>query len=168
MTTNTTRCLTLALVLPLLLLAVGCDSGGGALMQVNVPEPDAGAFTIRSAQDAVSPTTSEGSFKAFGFIDDNGAVTDVLSSAEPLYTLTSLTGTKVLDGGKGTITIEYYLNLSPTTQNTIRANGGFSIVSGSGVYAGLEGNGEIKLEVERNTPPAVLTQVIEGRAQYVQ
>ena len=77
MTTNTTRCLRLVLVLPLLLLAVGCDSGGGALMQVNVPEESpSGAFTIRFAQDAVSPTTSEGSFKAFGFIDDNGSATE--------------------------------------------------------------------------------------------
>ena len=167
MTTRKARRFTLALLLPLL-LAVGCDSTEGTLMSAESPEAPSGAFTIRFAQDVVSPTTSKGSFKAFGFIDDNGGATETLSSAEPLYKLTSLTGTKVLDGEKGTITIEYYLSLYATDHNTVMANGGFRIVSGSGDYAGMQGDGEINLEVERNTPPAALTQVIEGRAQYMQ
>ncbi len=159
MTTHKARRFTLALVLPLLLLAVGCDSTEGTLMSAESPEASSGAFTIRSA---------EGAFKAFGIINDNGTATETLSSDEPLYKLRSLTGTKVLDGGKGTITIEYYLSLYATKYNTVTANGGFWIVSGSGDYAGLQGDGEIKLEVERNTPPAALTQVIEGEAQFAQ
>ncbi len=167
MTTNKARRHTLALILPLLLLAVGCDSQS-AMVDPDPTDISAKAFMITSTQVAVSPTTSEGTFQAFGLIDDHGVSKEVLASAEPLYEMTSLHGKKTLEGQKGTLTIEYYLSLSPTTQNTIRANGGFGIVEGSGAYANLQGGGEIHLEVERNTPPAVLTRVLEGEARYVQ
>ena len=167
MTTHKSHRLISALVLPLLLLAVGCDSGNG-MVDSDVPEASPEAFTINSSQVAVSPTTSEGTFKVFGAIDDHGASKEVLDSAEPLHMLTSLYGKKTLEGEKGTITIEFYVGLSPTNQNTIRANGGFRIVEGSGAYASLQGSGEINLEVERNTPPAALTRVLEGRAWYAQ
>ena len=165
MTTNKARRLIPALVLPLLLVAVGCDSG---IVDPISLEAASGAFTIRSEQVAVNSATSEGTFEASGVIDDHGAFKEVLASAEPLYRLTSLTGRKTLEGKKGTIMIEYYLSLNPTNQNTITANGGFRIVEGNGAYGGLEGDGKINLEVERNTPPAALTRVLEGQARYPQ
>ncbi|MCH8961780.1 MAG: hypothetical protein IH820_10795 [Bacteroidetes bacterium] len=123
---------------------------------------------IRSSQVAVSPTTSEGTFKVFGAIDDHGASKEVLDSAEPLHKLTSLYGKKILEGQKGTITIEFYVGLSATDHNTIRAVGGFHIAEGSGVYAHLRGDGEIDLEVDETASPAMLTAVLEGKAQYGQ
>ena len=58
MTTHKARRLISALVLPLLMLAVGCDSGNG-MVDSEVPEATPEAFTINSSQVAVSPTTSE-------------------------------------------------------------------------------------------------------------
>ncbi len=72
MTTNKARRHTLALLLPFLLLAVGCDSQS-AMVDQDPTVVSAEAFMIRSSQVAVSPTTSEGTFKAFGTIEDNGA-----------------------------------------------------------------------------------------------
>ena len=167
MTTNKTRRYTWALILPLLLLAVGCDSQSG-MMDPDPREVSAGAFTIRSARVAVSPTTSEGTFKAFGLIDDYGAYSEVLSSEEPLHRLASLHGQKTLEGAKGTITIEFYVGLHATDHNTVTARGGFEIVEGSGAYARLQGGGEIDLELARNASAAELTEVLEGDAQYVQ
>ena len=69
---------------------------------------------------------------------------------------------------EGTITIEFYVGLSPTNQNTISAIGGFQIVEGSGAYASLQGGGEIVVEVGRNAPPTALTQVLEGQAWFAQ
>ncbi len=167
MTTNKARRHTLALLLPLLLLAVGCDSQS-AMVDPDPTVVSAEAFMIRSARVAVSPTTSEGTFKGFGALDDHGAYTEVLASAEPLHKLTSLYGKKILEGQKGTITIEFYVGLSVTDQNTLAATGGFGIVEGTGAYTGLQGGGEINLEVERNATPAALTQVLEGLAWYAQ
>lgn len=166
MTTHKSRRLISMLALPLLLLAVGCDSGN-ALVDPDAQEtPD--AFKIQSVMVTESSNTVEGTFEASGFVDDRGTYEERLSATEPLHQLPSLHGTKTLQGEKGTITIEFYVGLSPTNQNTIKANGGFSIVEGSGAYASLQGGGEIHLEVERNAPPATLTQVLEGIAQYGQ
>lgn len=165
MTTNTARRLTSALVLPLLLLAVGCDRG---VVDPDVPEARSGAFTINSSQDAVNATTSEGTFKASGVIDDRGIYEESLNAAEPLHRLPSLHGIKTLEGTHGTIMIEFYVSLSATSQNTLKANGGFGIVEGSGAYADLQGGGQIDLEIERNATPATITQILEGRAWYAQ
>ncbi len=179
MTTNKARRLISALTLPLLLLAVGCDSGNGMVdsglpeATSDVPEATPEAFTINSSQVAVSPTTSEGTFKGFGAIDDHGASKEVLDSAEPLHKLTSLSGKKILEGQKGTITIEFHVRLSPTSPtnhyvNIIAANGGFGIVEGTGAYTGLQGGGEIDLRLARNASAAAITEVLEGEARYAQ
>ena len=167
MTTNKARRHTLALLLPFLLLAVGCDSQSGMVD----PDPTVvseATFMIRSSQVAVSPTTSEGTFKGFGAIDDQGASKEVLASAEPLYKLTSLYGKKILEGQKGTITIEFYVGLSNMDQNMLTAKGGFSIVEGTGAYTGLQGGGEIDMRLARNASAAAITEVLEGEARYAQ
>ncbi len=166
MTTYKTRRLALVLLLPLLLLAMGCDSGNG-MVDPDPPDP-AGAFMIRSDRVAVSPTTLEGTFEASGYINDHGTYTEVLNSPEPLHRLPSLHGKETLKATKGTIEIEFYVGLNPTDHNTIRAVGGFGIVRGSGAYARLQGGGEIDLELERNASAAALTEVLEGEARYVQ
>ena len=166
MTTNKARRYTLALLL-ILLLAVGCDSQS-AMVDPDPTVVSAEAFMIRSSQVAVSPTTSEGTFKGFGAIDDNGAYTEVLNSAEPLHMLTSLHGKKTLKGTQGTIEIEFYVDLDDTGHNTIQAKGSFHIVGGSGAYARLQGEGEIDLELDEDASPADLTDFLEGKARYAQ
>ncbi len=167
MTTNKARRHTLALLLPLLLLAVGCDSQSG-MVDPNPTVVSAEAFMIRSARGAVSPATSEGTFKMSGAIDDQGAYTEVLDSAEPLHKLTSLYGKKILEGQKGTLTIEFYVGLSNMDQNTLTAKGGFNIVEGTGVYTGLQGGGEIDLRLARDASAAAIAEVLEGEARYAQ
>ena len=171
MTTNKARRHTLALLLPFLLLAVGCDSQSAMVdpdPTVVSAEASTEAFMIRSARGAVSPTTSEGTFKMSGAIEDQGAYTEVLDSSEPLHKLTSLYGKKILEGQKGTLTIEFYVGLSATDQNTLAAQGGFSIVEGTGAYTGLQGGGEIDLRLARNASAAAITEVLEGEARYGQ
>ncbi len=170
MTTNKARRHPLALLL-ILLFAVGCDSQSAMVdpdPTVVSAEASAAAFMIRSARGAVSPATSEGTFKMSGAIDDQGAYTEVLASAEPLHKLTSLYGKKILEGQKGTLTIEFYVGLSATDQNTLAATGGFSIVEGTGAYTGLQGGGEIDLRLARNASAAAITEVLEGEARYAQ
>jgi hypothetical protein len=166
MTTHTTRRLIATLVLPLLLLAVGCDSGNALMDPDSQATPD--AFTIQSVMVTESSNTVEGTFEASGFVDDQGAYREVLNSLEPLHRLPSLYGTKTLQGEKGTITIEFYVGLSPTNQNTIKASGGFHIVSGSGAYVDLQGGGQIDRVLGENASPTALTSVLEGIAQYGQ
>ena len=167
MTTNKARRPVIAWILPLLLLAVGCDSQSGLVDQAPT-EASAEAFMIRSSQVAMSPTTWVGTFKVFGTIDDTGASKEVLASAEPLHKLTSLYGKKTLEGQKGTIMIEFYVGLSATDQNMLAAKGGFTIVESSGAYAGLQGGGKIDLELTRNASAAAITEVLEGEARYGQ
>ena len=167
MTTNKARRHTLALLLPFLLLAVGCDSQS-AMVDPDPTVVSAETFMIRSARGAVSPATSEGTFKMSGAIDDQGAYTEVLDSAEPLRMLTSLHGKKTLKGTQGTIEIEFYVSLNDTGHNTIQAKGGFHIVGGSGAYARLEGDGQIDLELDQDASPADLTDFLEGKARYAQ
>lgn len=167
MTTHNARRPMIVWILPLLLLAVGCDSQSGMVD----PAPTSGsaeAFTIRSSQIAMSPTTWEGTFKVFGSIDDTGASREVFASAEPLHALTSLYGRKTLKGRRGTITIEFYVGLSATDQDLLAAKGGFSIVESSGAYAALQGGGEIDLELSRNASAMAITEVLEGEAWYGQ
>lgn len=173
MTTHSVRRLILTSFLPLLLLATGCDSG------IVDPDPPAAqepvlqdqAFMIRStsASVAVSPTVSEGTFKAFGLIDDDGTYTEVRASAEPLHSLAglSLSGRKTLEGERGTIKIQFYVTFSDPVDNTIHAVGSFAIVEGSGTYAGLQGGGEIDRELAADATAAELTEVLEGEARYV-
>ena len=167
MTTDKARRYMLALILPLLLLAVGCNSQS-VMVDPEPTEVSTEAFMIRSAQVAVNPTTLEGTFEVFGAIDDHGASQEVLTSAEPLYKLTGLSGQKILEGQQGTITIKFFVGLSATDQNTLAATGGFSIVEGTGAYTGLRGSGKIDSELDRNASAAALTEILEGEAWYVQ
>ena len=155
--------LTMVFVLPFLLLAMGCDRGDVALVETDA---SAETFMIRFERVAVSPTTVAGTFKASGYIDDYGSFTEDPVPEQPLHKLPSLYGKKILKSARGTIEIEFYVGLSPTPQNTIKANGGFRIVEGSGAYASLQGSGEIDLEFDRYASPAEVTNLLEGEAWY--
>ena len=163
MNTNNAYCPIFTLILPLLLLTVGCGT-----MDPEVPEESSGAFSISFNLFATSPTTLEGTFLAFGAIDDRGACVEVLASAESISELSNLEGKKTLQGSKGDIEIEFYIRLNSTAQNSIQATGRFKIVKGTGVYARLRGEGEIDIEVDRDVSSATLTKTFEGRAWYGQ
>ena len=170
MNRNKTRRLLAVFVIPLMLLVVGCGRGDGALVSVDMPEASQEAFMIqfRSVPVSVDDTASEGTFEAAGLIDDAGAYTEIRSSSEPLGSLASVAGWKTVKGTKGTMLIKYYVGLSPTGPNTVVAQGGFSIVEGSGAYQHLVGGGKIDIALERNASVAMLTEILEGEARYKQ
>ena len=91
----------------------------------------------------------------------------MLDAPESLHLRGSIHGVKTLVGEKGTITIEFYASLRRVDAITLQASGGFQVVKGSGAYAGLQGNGEIDLEVAANASPGEITKVLEGIAEYV-
>lgn len=150
-----------ALLLLFPFLSTGCD-------RVVEPElePEAGQFIITSRQVPVSETTLEGTFEAQGAIGDRGTVQEVLDSTEPLHERGSIYGVKTLVGTKGTITIEFYASLKNVNQTSLQASGGFRIVRGTEAYEGLQGNGEIDLEIPADASPGAITRVLEGEAVY--
>lgn len=165
MQTNHAPRLGAAWLLPLLILATGCDSGAGALTGSETEPPPPGvseAFTIRTSKVAVSETVMEGTFEASGIIDDKGTVREVLESPEPLNQRTSIHGETTLVSATGSITINFYAGLSRVDANTLRAIGGFYIVEGSGAYGGLQGSGKIDRVLAANAAQDEITSVLEG------
>jgi hypothetical protein len=66
---------------------------------------------------------------------------------------------------RGSIMIKFYAGLSRVDQNTLRASGGFSIVEGSGAYAGLRGSGKIDRNLAANGSTNEITSILEGVIQ---
>ena len=151
MTTFKARRLTLALVLPLLLLAVGCDS------QTVI---ESGPFTIRFDQPVTVENTASGVFEASGMIEDAGRFEEDVtwigpSDARPWAIAKS--GFKTLSSEKGTIKIEFYFELPPYADPELNR---FTIIEGTGHYTDLEGEGKVDLLA------AEKTEVYKGTARY--
>lgn len=146
-----------------LLGAIGCDN---RLAPTPAPEDD--QFTITSSQVAVSATTMEGTFEARGAIVDQGTLQEALNSTEPLKQRRSIYGVKTLVGARGTIVIEFYVRLSTASLNTVNVLGRFRIREGHGAYEGLQGSGDIDLELSVDASPGEITRVLEGMAVFAQ
>ncbi len=165
-----------AVILPLVLFSVGCDAGAGIVVDkldkttsestTATGFTTANGFTITSTQIAESSTLLTGTFEAIGSIQDEGDVDDVLDSPAPPHLRSSISGLKTLSSEKGTIEIQFYAGLTASGPNTNRAYGGFTILSGSGAYEGLEGSGEIDMEVAANASPGEIASVLTGNARY--
>jgi len=168
MNTTPIRRLAQILLVPFVLLAVGCDSGGASLVEV-APEDDASStFTIFSAPESGKTLPAEGTFKAIGMVDDVGTYSDDVSSPERLADVASVHGFKTLQGTKGMIRIEFYAGIQHTAGDTLRATGGFSIVEGNGTYAGLQGGGQIDVRLTKRATVGALTIALSGVARYAQ
>jgi hypothetical protein len=104
-------------------------------------------IVITERNTATSATTQVGTFVAAGAVNDAGSVTatfSVVPSSHPGVGL--LTGTHVLTGSSGTITVETrakVIPFPPPTPPRALATGKWRVVSGTGSYAGLRGGGKI-------------------------
>ena len=161
------RHLIAAAMLPLALFTAGCDAGADTLIGDELEDNMATEFTITSTQIAESSTLLKGTFEAVGSIQDEGDVRDVLDSPAPPHLRSSISGMKTLSSEKGTIEIKFYAGLTASDPNTYRAQGGFSILSGSGAYEGIEGSGKIDMEVAADESPDEIAKVLTGNAWYV-
>lgn len=156
-TIHTVRLLPVLLLLP---VWVGCDSATG--VTTAPPEVRAGTFKIESQQYQVNGTTLEGTFEATGSIGDQGSIREVVDLSIPLDRRSSIYGMKTLTGKNGTMTIRYYVGLNRTEGSKIRANGSFKILSGTGAYEELSGQGKINTEIDNDASLADVTRVLEG------
>ncbi len=80
----------------------------------------------------------------------------------PLHRRSSIYGMKTLTGKNGTITLQYYVGLSRIEGSKLRAYGGFTILSGTGAYEELRGQGQINTEIDNDASVADVTRVLEG------
>lgn len=160
-TIHTVRLLPVLLLLP---VWVGCDSATGVTTRVTTERPEvrAGTFKIESQQYQVNSTTMEGTFEATGSIGDQGSMREAVDLSIPLHRRGSIHGMKTLTGKNGTMTIRYYVSLSRTEGSKLRAHGGFRILSGTGAYEELSGQGQINTEIDNDASLADVTRVLEG------
>ena len=132
MKTERTHRLAVMLVVPLLLLAVGCDSGGG------VAPP---AETAWFKADCFRPEgTTQMVFKAIGSIEDEGTVTGnpmPENAGEASWVVY-----RTLQGEQGDI--DLFVEAHSVTTGSRVAEGHFTITGGTGAYAGHKGQGEFR------------------------
>ncbi len=143
MTTYKAHCLIAALVFPLFLLLVGCDSVTAVdPSQAPVAQPDAEGFEI-----VLQESTSGLTFEASGEIEDVG---DVAGSTAPTKDpeTPAWSGRLLLLGQQGSFTIEYKGHQDSDDASVL--TGDFLLVAGTEAYAGLFGEGNIKVRLNTN------------------
>ena len=146
---NRGRFLVAVLMLPLLILVVGCDTGGGL-----------GDETLLEEDFRIDCFRPEGAtkmvFEATGAIEDEGFI-----EGEPLPVAQGVgiwQGTRTLEGRDGVVV----LNVGATIRSdgsAHMADGQFIIVEGSGAYRGLEGRGEFSVMLDEQLG---LMEIFEG------
>jgi hypothetical protein len=110
------------------------------------------------------PTSAQGTFVASGAVKDSGA------STVPDFAVTQLgnqddarlTGTQVFAGSLGTITTTFKGVAGPGTSPHQASQGTFQIVSGTGAYTGLRGQGTFLAVVDFSTNQVIGTE--DGQA----
>jgi hypothetical protein len=95
---------------------------------------------------ATGPTTQAGTFVAAGSVNDSGTVAVTFSIQQHGAHKGLLTGTHVLTGSNGTITVQtraWVRPYPPPTPPRVLVEGQWRVVSGTGAYAGLHGHGKV-------------------------
>ncbi len=150
MKTERTHRLAAVLVLPLLLLVAGCDSGGGV-----APPSETDWFKADCFRPAGAP---EMMFKAIGSIEDEGTVAGNAlpeNAGEASWVVY-----RTLQGQQGELDLLVEAH-SVTTASRV-AEGHFTITGGSGAYAGHKGQGEFRAMVSDKEG---LVEIFEGLLQ---
>jgi hypothetical protein len=112
-----------------------------------------------SLQFPAGPGHSVGTFVASGAVDDSGTASSVAGFVTPPTPGSDgrLQGTVTLVGTLGTITEEFRGIAGPFGAPHEAARGTFRIVSGTGEYASLRGEGRFLVVVDFSTGQAVRT-----------
>lgn len=120
---------------------------------------------ISERNQLTGPTTQAGTFVAAGSVNDSGtvAVTFALQQRGKFKGL--LTGTHVLTGAHGTITVQtraWVRPFPPPTPPRVLVEGQWRVVGGTGSYAGLHGHGHVYATADLAT--GELTIIRRGEA----
>lgn len=121
-------------VLGAVLLALPC--------QVLATPPEEVVFTFEFYFSG--PDSASGTFAAEGAIEDAGSGYEVFRYTDE----GTLQGVKVLEGGQGTITMRFNLEIIPTGPTTARTEVHFVIQSGTGAYENIHGVGTGEADVD--------------------
>ena len=101
------------------------------------------AIMISERMQLTAPTTQAGTWVAAGALSDAGSATASFTLV-PKGTDGRLTGTHVLTGSAGTITIETTARFRPyPPEDRAMVEGTWKVVGGTGDYAQLHGHGKV-------------------------
>jgi hypothetical protein len=152
-------------VLAILLLAallVGYAGQAGSVLAADAQQ----RVMISERMQLTGPTTQAGTWVGTGVVNDAGSGTATFTVVPHGHGTGLLTGTHVLTGSSGTITIEttaFVRPFPPPTPPRAMAEGTWEIVSGTGAYADLEGRGRIYATADFTT--GEITIVRDGNAR---
>jgi hypothetical protein len=91
-------------------------------------------------------TSAEGTFKAWGSINDGGTTTETFQIAADGK---SVEGTKVLTGSGGNMVIRFEGSLMPEEGTSkVDVNGTWEVVSGTQAYSGIAGGGQVSTVID--------------------
>lgn len=109
-----------------------------APVQATKPEP----LIIDAVLWFTGENSAAGTFYTSGLFEDVG---DTLGDASEIFFITkdfkTIHGVKILKGAEGTITMKFQASLTWTSDITLRADGRYTISSGTGAYEKLHGVG---------------------------
>ncbi len=141
--------LTSLLILPLLFLFVGCDTGGSVV--------DDGFTRMESPwmEEAFRIDCSTPNGATVGVFTATGAITDKGTFEGPSLPwnqgLNTWRGYRMFEGKKGTIVL--YLEVRFGSYGSFIAEGEFTILEGSEAYANLQGRGEFSATMDEERGP---------------
>ena len=131
-------------------------------------KPDAARFVLTERNELTGPTSQAGTWAAAGAINDAGTVVvDEFTVTSTVEGEASITGTHVLTGEHGTISIETNGTVRPfppPEPPRVFVEGGWHIVGGTGDYADLAGDGHLHVTVDFTN--GQLTIAREGTAYH--
>jgi hypothetical protein len=142
-------------------LLIGYGGQEGRVLAANSEQ----RVMISERMQLTSPTTQAGTWVGAGAVNDAGSGTATFSVVPSGDGKGLLTGTHVLTGSSGTITIEttaFVRPFPPPSPPRAMAEGIWEIVSGTGAYADLEGRGKIYATADFTT--GEITIVRDGSA----
>jgi hypothetical protein len=128
----------------------------GPVAEASPPAPV--AITIE--QQLTGPTSAAGTFTAVGAFSDSGEYVEDFS----LRPSGTIQGTKTLTSQRGTMTLRSVAKLVFTGPTTAVAEGRWVIVSGTGDFSRLHGQGSVTVSVDFATGTAVA--IHEGEAHF--
>lgn len=129
-------------ILVIAALLIGYAGQGGSVLAADAEQ----RVMISERMQLTSPTTQAGTWVGAGAVNDAGSGTATFTVVPQGDDIGLLTGTHVLTGSSGTITIEtvaFVRPFPPPTPPRVMAEGTWKVVSGTGAYADLEGRGKV-------------------------
>ncbi len=136
------------------LLALALTLGAGALPALAAARP----FVLTADLQAGADNTATGTFAITGGFADSGQATETFTITGP-----AVDGLKTVTGSQGTMTLHFAGTLAPTDNpDVMRVTGTWNLVSGTGAYSGITGQGT--LDTTLNVKTGALHAVYTGTA----